>query len=75
MPSTLETVPIDAFPPPGAAPGNPPAPPGTPLVVLERDPLVLVDERVLEPPSAGGVNPRVVLEEVDSCPFSTRIPA
>ena len=44
-------------------------------LVLERDPLVLVGERVLEPPSAGGVKPPVVLEELDNCPFSTRIPA
>jgi hypothetical protein len=43
LPSTLEIVPIEAFPPPSAAPGNPP--PGNPLAELEREPLAPVDER------------------------------
>ena len=75
LPSTFETVPMDAFPPASAAPGNPPAPPGNPVGAPERDPLALADERVLVPPSAGGVKARVVLEEPESCPFSTRMPA
>jgi hypothetical protein len=74
LPSTLEIVPIEAFPPPRAAPGKPP-PLGSPLAELEREPLARLEERPPVPPSAGGVNARAALEELDSWLFSTRIPA